>query len=131
LQSTDSKVLSVIDRKISIARFAQCIEDMKKYKVPFVVTLIYGLPFQNFNVCQETLKTLKELGVKDNQIKPFPLTLLPGSVLHSQKDEFNIQESSDLVPRVIGSNSFSKCEYREMEQLFTKFISTERSEANI
>jgi radical SAM superfamily enzyme YgiQ (UPF0313 family) len=121
VQSTDEKVLSVVDRKMTTEKLFSRILEMKKHNVSFVVTLIYGLPFQNVKICKETLATLKKLGVRNDQIKPYPLTLLPGSALYSKKEEFKILESPDLVPRVVATNTFSPSEYRKMENLFKQF----------
>ena len=118
IQSTEPDILRTVERDPHLALLPETVERLKANRVPFKVSLIYGLPGQTFLSCAQMLDSLKALGLREEQILAYPLNLLPGSALAAQKDELKVEESTDLVPRVVASRSFDRRQYERMMQLF-------------
>lgn len=118
LQTTNKHESKVIERGNNMARVEKSIALIHKWKQPFEVSLIYGLPEQTLKSFKESITYLQEKNIEI--IKAFPLMLLEGTKLSDDRLKFNITEEiideSD-IPHVVSCHSFTKKEWLEMHHL--------------
>ncbi len=116
LQTAITEEGKVIGRPNNLIMAERVIEKLKVRKIPFEVSLIYGLPKQTLASFRESLSWCWRQQVP--VIRAWPLMILRGTPLDKQREEFGLIESEDqTIPHVIASNSFSHSDYRQMEAL--------------
>ena len=107
---------TAIDRPNNLDKVDAAIGKLHERAIDFEVSLIYGLPLQTLESFRESVRWCRERQVP--RIKAWPLMLLRGTPLYSQKAKYGLKESTDLrLPLVIASNSFSEADYAAMQQL--------------
>ncbi len=115
LQTTVWEEGVAIGRPNKLNMAERVIEKLRTHNIPFEVSLIYGLP-------EQTLKSFRQsLSWCWNQqipvIRAWPLMILRGTELDKQREQFGFIESTEAIPHVIASNSFTHDEYCQMEVL--------------
>ena len=89
--------------------------DLNGRRIPYEVSLIYGLPMQTVDRFQASVDWLRERGAP--KIRAWPLMLLRGTPLYYQRGRWNYVESDDRIPVVVESNSFSRDDHDEMRHI--------------
>jgi radical SAM superfamily enzyme YgiQ (UPF0313 family) len=89
LQTTDSKVLVTVERRLKLARFLEGIGHLKRFGIPFQVQLIYGLPGETRASFRSSLNFAASLQAPDLAV--FPLMVLPGTELRNKVDALKIE----------------------------------------
>ncbi|TXR54538.1 B12-binding domain-containing radical SAM protein [Reinekea thalattae] len=118
LQTVVPSEFKVIDRPNNLKVISQKIELLKTYEIPFLVSLIYGLPLQTVDSFNESIRFLKDQCVKD--VVAYPLMLLEGTKLKNESKKWLLVEKvidDSLIPHVVSSSSFNEREYHEMRNI--------------
>jgi len=115
LQTVIRSEMKAAARINRLDRVDAAIEALHRRGVPFEVSLIYGLPTQTLASFQETVRWCRERGV--SVIRAFPLMLLRGTRLDRDRDRWGLVESDDVIPVVVGSDSFNRAEWEDMRAL--------------
>ncbi len=126
LQSIHPDEQKVIQRPNNMKKINKVIAEVNEMKIPYEVSIIYGLPNQTLNSYLETIEYLNKRNVP--VIKTFPLMLLRGTDLYDRKKELGLVENyevwnyeidriQDRIPHVVFSPSFSYLEGKEMSRI--------------
>ena len=115
LQTVIRSEMKAAARMNRLDRVESAIEALHRRGVPFEVSLIYGLPTQTLASFQETVGWCRDRGVP--VIRAFPLMLLRGTQLDRDRARWGLLESDDVIPVVVGSDSFGRAEWEEMRAL--------------
>lgn len=115
LQSVIRSEMKAANRINQLHRVEAVIEALHRRSVPFEVSLIYGLPTQTLASFQETVRWCLDRGV--SVIRAFPLMLLRGTRMERDRDRWGLVESDDVIPIVVGSDSFDRAEWEDMRAL--------------
>jgi radical SAM superfamily enzyme YgiQ (UPF0313 family) len=91
LQSARPKILRNIHRSLDLELFTRKVHLLNAEGVTFGLDLIYGLPGDDYQGFRHSLNTA--LNLTPNHIDIFPLAVLPGTVLHRQRDIFGLDSS--------------------------------------
>jgi len=117
LQTTDLEISKRINRANNMIQVEKAFDLLAKYKIKYEVSIIYGLPGQTTDKFKKDILFLREHGCE--RILAFPLKLLPGTKLWSQRDMWQIKE--DIceygIPFVTSCYSFSYEDYKEMRDI--------------
>ena len=95
--------------------------------ISYEVSLIYGLPNQTVQSFRKSISLLRENGCTD--IAAFPLMLLKGTELYAEKEKWGMEEEivGDFgIPTVTSSNSFTKNEWLQMNDLAVSLMPNKR-----
>lgn len=85
-------------------------------RIPYEISLIYGLPLQTLDRFRTSVEWCLDRGVP--RVRAWPLMLLRGTALHSQRDRWGYVESeTDRIPIVVESHSFSREDHFEMARI--------------
>ncbi len=122
LQTIHKQEAKIIQRPNNMPKVGRVLSETKRRNIATEVSLIFGLPGQTVSSFQASIDYCKALGVPT--IYAYPLMLLRGTPLHSEKQTLGLIESSDLninvdrvqenIPHVVSSPSFSDEEWRMM-----------------
>lgn len=116
LQTIIPEEYNIINRKNKKEKIIESLKNLNDLGISYEVSLIYGLPNQTVETFKKSIEFLKENGCK--RILAFPLMLLVGTKLYSEKEKYNlIEEEINSINYVVSSNTFSKSEYKEMEKI--------------
>jgi hypothetical protein len=115
LQTIHSEEQKIINRTNIINKAKKVFAEAKKRNINVEVSLIYGLPNQTLDSFRQSIQFCKESGVET--IYAFPLLLLRGTALYQRKKELGLIESTDPIPRVITSPSFTYDQWLEMKKI--------------
>ena len=116
LQTTIWEEGAAIGRPNNLSMAERVIEKLRVRKIPFEVSLIYGLPKQTLASFRQSLSWCWSQQVPVT--RAWPLMILRGTELDKQREEFGFIESTDkAIPHVIASNSFTHGEYCQMVAL--------------
>lgn len=88
---------------------------LRNHHVPFVVSLIYGLPLQTPASFRNSISFARGIGA--SQIDTHPLGLYRGSTLYQEKERWRFRVSSGPLPLVVESSTMSVEQYLEMETI--------------
>lgn len=116
-----------IKRPNDLEKIAWAISELNQRKIPFEVSLIYGLPGQTPDSFKASIEWLESRGV--TRIKAWPLMLLRGTELERQRDEFGLRESrmGDFgIPVVTESYSYTEAQWEVMRETAEMLCPTER-----
>lgn len=105
VQSTDSKTLKAIGRDFNPKAFKRNIALLNKYKLPYEIQLIDGLPFDSYRGITKSVDWL--LGLKAYDIRIMKFSLLPGTYLRAHAEEFKIKFVHRPPYCCLKSNTFS------------------------
>ncbi len=89
LQTTDVNVLATVERRLKLARFLEGIGHLKRFRIPFELQLIYGLPGETRTTFRTSLNFAASLQAPDLAV--FPLMVLPGTELRRKAKALKIE----------------------------------------
>ncbi len=118
IQTLDEKVNKIIRRQNNYSQIYEAIGAVKDANIDFEISLIYGLPGQTLSSFQSDIDKLQSLGVEN--ITAWPLMLLKGTELYTQKSKFNFRETSlgvFNIPHVVESNTYSESDWQKMHDI--------------
>ena len=118
VQTVIEKEFKKINRPNNIAHLTSLFNHLNERNIGFEVSLIYGLPLQTLDSFKKSVDFLMKNGC--SKIFAFPLMLLKGTELYSQKDDFNMNESTTgayNIPLVTSSNSYTESEWLKMKEI--------------
>lgn len=118
LQTAVPREFKVIDRPNNLKVVSQKIELLKAYEMPFLVSLIYGLPLQTVESFNDSIRFLKEHCVGD--VVAYPLMLLEGTKLKAESKKWLLIEKvidDSLIPHVVSSSTFNERDYHKMRNI--------------
>lgn len=115
LQSANPQVLKNINRSFERKNFSRKIAILNDYGLVFGFDLIYGLP-------GDTLPSFKEsidyaLGLYPNHLEIFRLSVLPGTALYEQAQQFGLKFDSKPPYHIQCSPTFSQGDLLKAEHL--------------
>lgn len=85
-------------------------------RVPYEISLIYGLPLQTLDRFRTSVEWCLDRGVP--RVRAWPLMLLRGTDLHGKRARWGYLESeADRIPIVVESHSFSREDHSEMTRI--------------
>jgi radical SAM superfamily enzyme YgiQ (UPF0313 family) len=123
LQTVHADEARRIDRANQIEKVDTALTGVRDRKIDHEVSLIFGLPQQTLASFESSVAWCLERSVP--VIKAFPLMLLRGTKLDQEREIWGMEESSDEMPMVIRSNSFSNRDWALMNQLSLALKQTE------
>ncbi len=115
LQSTDAEVLKLANRKLDVEKFISNCLMMSDYGLRFGIDLIYGLPGDSIDRFIESVDFA--VSAMPNNIDIFPLSILPGTKLSTQTQDFGIQHTGFPDYRITGSETFSAEDLSKADEL--------------
>jgi radical SAM superfamily enzyme YgiQ (UPF0313 family) len=116
LQTANEGESKVIGRHNRLDEVARAIEALHRRRVPFEVSLIYGLPTQTLSSFEASIAWCRAHGVAT--IRAWPLMLLRGTPLQAERTKWGFEESvGERIPIVVASDTFTREEHAEMARL--------------
>lgn len=115
LQSAIYSESEIINRRNNISEVKKIMRDLNDRNIKYEVSLIYGLPTQTLDSFKYSIDFVKNNGCSN--ITAYPLMLLKGTELFSQKEKYSFIEKRKgvfYIPVVVESNSFSENEWEKM-----------------
>jgi radical SAM superfamily enzyme YgiQ (UPF0313 family) len=103
LQTTDTTALMTADRRLKVQRFLEGIGHLKRYKLPFELQLIYGLPGETRASFRKSLNFAMTLDPPVLEV--FRLMVLPGTELW--RNRAGLQLTFDPAPPYFARSHFS------------------------
>ncbi len=130
IQTINTKESKIIRRINNIKKVVSASEELHARKIPFEVSLIYGLPEQNFESFQASVEWVKTF-IQPTRIRAWPLMLLKGTPLYDMKSIYKMREKvldENLeevdttrqykgIPHVVESSSFTDSTWDKMKSL--------------
>jgi len=89
LQTTDPTALATTERRLRVERFNEGIAHLQRYRLPFQLQLIYGLPGETRDTFRESLNFAMSLDPPELGV--FPLMVLPGTELWRKAAELDLE----------------------------------------
>ena len=89
LQTTDQAVLVTVERRLKLTRFLEGLGHLKRFRIPFEVQLIYGLPGETRATFRRSLDFAANLQAP--QMSVVPLMVLPGTELRRKAKALEIE----------------------------------------
>ncbi len=118
LQTAIYSESELINRKNNINEVKRTMRELNDRNIKYEVSLIYGLPTQTLDSFKYSIDFVKNNGC--SKITAFPLMLLKGTELFTQKDKYRFVEKNKgifNIPVVVESNSFSESEWNKMDKI--------------
>lgn len=115
LQTIHDAEMRAIRRRNDLPKAERAIEMLRERGIHFEVSLIYGLPEQSTASFRASVDWCRDHRVP--VIRAFPLMLLRGTELATDRDQWQLVESEDAIPVVVESSTFSRAEWHEMNDL--------------
>lgn len=106
LQSSDQAVLKTANRRFDSKLFAKKISLLNARGIPFGLDLIIGLPNDTLSAFMKSVDYAVSL--KPSNLDVFPLSLLPGTLVAEQANDFSITHLREAPYTIIESPSFPK-----------------------
>ena len=113
----------VVRRQNNMKKVQQNLSLVAAEGIEFEISVIFGLPTQTLSSFTETVDWCLSSGV--NTIKAFPLMLLRGTELEERKSEWGLVESTDSMPVVLSSSTYSLADWKAMAKLSEALKETE------
>ncbi|ATB48766.1 B12-binding domain-containing radical SAM protein [Corallococcus macrosporus DSM 14697] len=123
LQTIHDREARAVERVNHLDRVVDGIRKLHARGITFEVSIIFGLPEQTLGSFRQTIDFCLRQQVP--VLKAFPLMLLRGTSLERERTRWGLEESSELIPSVIRSHTFSEQEWRRMEALAEALRRTE------
>jgi hypothetical protein len=115
LQSSRQEVLKPLHRQLDHKKMEQQLEQLSYAGVTFGLDLIYGLPGDNHQGFCESLDFALEQ--QPNQVDIFPLSILPGTEIYDNQEQFQIY-GHDTPPYLQKENrNYSPADFSASEEL--------------
>ena len=119
MQTANRAEALAVGRPNNMGKVEAVIENLNCRRIPYEVSLIYGLPLQTLDSFRGSVRWLLQRGVPC--IRAWPLMLLRGTTLYDQKAKWEYSESVDQpIPIVVESSTFSRAEHAEMARIADK-----------
>ena len=118
LQTVIPEEYGIIDRANNVEKIKQQLEILNQRNISYEVSLIYGLPNQTVDSFKASIEFAQSKGCK--KITAWPLMLLKGTPLFSEKEKWNLKEEviGDFdIPVVTSSSSFNKDQWLMMQEI--------------
>lgn len=116
LQTIHDNESRAVSRKNNLPRVEKAISELNARQIPYEVSLIYGLPLQTLDSFRASVEWCSERGVP--RVRAWPLMLLRGTKLHTQRKYWGFVESNDnRIPIVVESETFSREDHTEMTRI--------------
>lgn len=116
LQTIHADEARAVGRPNRIDKVEAVIASLNARKIPYEISLIYGLPLQTLDRFRMSVDWCLQRGVP--RVRAWPLMLLRGTVLHAQRERWGYVESVDnRIPIVVESDSFSRDDHDEMARI--------------
>lgn len=122
LQTADEFESVFIDRKNDLEKVKTVMKKLNTAKISYETSIIYGLPFQNYNSFAKTIDFVLKYG--NDNLKAFPLELLKGTKLFVLKEKLGFKTNQFGrfdTPVVVASHWFSFKEWKKMYKLSKTF----------
>lgn len=113
LQTTQRAEMRAVGRMNDLKKADRVIGELHRRRMPFEVSLIYGLPEQTLASFEASVAWCQGRSVPT--LKAFPLMLLRGTGLDRDRARWGLIESDDEIPVVVESSTFTRAEWREMK----------------
>jgi radical SAM superfamily enzyme YgiQ (UPF0313 family) len=123
LQTIHEAEWKPIQRQNNMARVESAMDELAKRRIPYMVTLIYGLPCQTLESFRATVEFCLERRVPI--VRAFPLNLLRGTELEQHRARWGLVESNDPIPVVVRSHTFDEADWRQMHRIAQALSDTE------
>jgi len=118
LQTMNKEELRAIKRGGKRIKIDEAIGLLHHHRVPFEVSLIYGLPLQTPASFQASIEWCRERGVE--VVRAFPLMLLRGTQLNQERERWKLVENDDPIPVVVQSSTFTRSDWEQMHDMATQ-----------
>ena len=115
LQTIHEDEARAVGRPNHMKKVESVMSGLNARRIPYEVSLIYGLPLQTPDRFQASVDWLRDRGAP--RIRAWPLMLLRGTDLYHQRDRWGYVESGDRIPVVVESASFSRDDHTEMARI--------------
>lgn len=115
LQSADPTVLIPLHRQLDRKRMRQQLQKLSDAGVTFGLDLIYGLPGDNHAGFSKSLDFA--LANQPNQVDIFPLAVLPGTELFTQKEKLGLDADRQPPYLIKQSRSYSLTDMADSQRL--------------
>jgi len=115
LESSNAVALKSVKRAFHPQKYADKIHLLNRYHISFGLDLIYGLPMDTFSGFMKSLNFAFEL--QPNHLDIFPLSVLPGTELNSDKGRYNLNVTSGAPYTLISSPTFSQRDMQRAAQI--------------
>ncbi|MBL8695655.1 MAG: radical SAM protein [Planctomycetes bacterium] len=115
LQTIQEAEMKCIERTNNLPKVEQAIRWLNESRIPFEVSLIYGLPQQTLSSFQASIDWCRDHGVP--KIRAYPLMLLRGTPIERNREVWSLVENDDPIPLVVSSSSFNRAEWEKMNEI--------------
>jgi len=112
-----------VARPNAMERVDATLAQLRRAGLPYMVTVIYGLPEQTYASFRGTVEYLLEAGVP--AVRAFPLVLLRGTELERRRAEWDLIEDRSEIPQVVASSTFDQADHARMARLAAALRGTE------
>ena len=135
IQTVVKDEMKAIKRQNNLKKIELITEQLNERKIPFEISVIYGLHRQTLDSFKRTLDYCQTV-LQPSIINAWPLMLLRGTELEMRKNEFGLGEETlsaddvglalpkerihEGIPHVTSSSSFSKKDWIEMNRISNK-----------
>ncbi len=123
IQTIHEVEYKAIDRPNNMASIEKILADVRERNIDHEVSLIFGLPNQTLSSFEESVQWCLDRHVP--VIKAFPLLLLRGTKLDSERDKWGLMTDSSPMAMVIASEMFSQDQWEIMNRLSSALQHTE------
>ena len=116
LQTVHSDEARAVDRPNNIGKVQRVMGKLERRRIPYEVSLIYGLPFQTLESFQGSVDWCLERGVP--RIRAWPLMLLRGTKIYGEREKWGYVESvGGRIPVVVESRWFTQEDHAKMSEI--------------
>ena len=116
LQTVHEDEARAVGRPNHMGSVERVIAKLNRRRIPYEVSLIYGLPFQTVKRFQDSVDWCLERGVP--RVRAWPLMLLRGTAIHAEREKWGYVESvGERIPIVAESRWFSRSEHSRMADI--------------
>ncbi len=123
LQTIHDAEARAVERVNRMEKVHEGLRELRARRIPFEVSVIFGLPAQTLESFRQTVDFCLRMGVPT--LKAFPLMLLRGTGLERERERWGLVENEDVIPCVIRSHTFDEEDWRRMAALSDALRRTE------
>lgn len=118
LQTVIDDEARAIGRPNRMDKIEEVVAKLNCRRIPYEISLIYGLPFQTLESFQKSVDWCMERNVP--KVRAWPLMLLRGTPLHAERERYGYVESvGERIPLAVESSYFSRADHAEMAKIST------------
>ena len=129
LQTIHDDEARAVGRPNRMDKVADVIAHLNGRRMPYEISLIYGLPLQTLDRFRASVAWCPDRGVP--RVRAWPLMLLRGTALFVERDRWGYVESdAGRIPVVVEGHSFSREEHAEMARIAESLESVNGAERN-